>query len=367
MITSIKLLQRAQNTFCTLCLYGEYSGFGVENPETVKVLNLVSNLTHYVFLEETIMIDITSGVVVPFFDDKNDERVYSIYNDGGHYIAVPRLKRSKKGVSTARELTATDIAFNSLFSHAVENGLEKRALAEYVEDEMTTLFPEITDMRGFVAEKIIRKHKNLYNRKKRFRRKAYLNKWNYFVTITFDDKKHDEISFRKKLRRCLSNLHTRRGWKYMGVFEYAPETHRLHFHAIMYIPDGEMIGNIAELRDYSTAQGQMQITHSNTFFADSFGRNDFEKLNEQELRHGGTINYLLKYISKTGERIVYSRGIPTAICMKVKDKDIATSMEDYVTKYLLFDDVIKYERDIARYKTKQMTFIDIFCNPPKVA
>lgn len=48
-------------------------------------------------------------------------------------------------------------------------------------------------------------------------------------------------------------------------------------------------------------------------------------------------------------------------------KDIATSMEDYVTKYLLFDDVIKYERDIARYKTKQMTFIDIFCNPPKVA
>lgn len=49
MITSIKLLQRAQNTFCTLCLYGEYSGFGVENPETVKVLNLVSILTHYVF------------------------------------------------------------------------------------------------------------------------------------------------------------------------------------------------------------------------------------------------------------------------------------------------------------------------------
>lgn len=313
------------------------------------------------------MIDITTGVVVPFFDDKNDERVYSIYNDGGHYIAVPRLKRSKKGVSTARELTATDIAFNSLFSLAVENGLEKRALAEYVEDEMTTLFPEITDMSGFVAEKIIRKYKNLYNRKKRFRRKAYLNKWNYFVTITYDDKKHDEESFRKKLRRCLSNLHTRRGWKYMGVFEHAPETHRLHFHALMYIPDGEMIGNVAELRDYSTAQGQMQITHSNTFFADSFGRNDFEQLNEQELRHGGTINYLLKYISKTGERIVYSRGIPTAICMKVKDKDIATSMEDYVTKYLLFDDVINYERDIARYKTKQMTFIDIFCNPPKVA
>lgn len=313
------------------------------------------------------MIDITSGISIQFFDDKTDERLYTIYNDGGHYIAVPRLKRSKKGVSTSHELTAHEIAFNSLYACAARNGLEKQALADYVQGELSALFPDITDVGGFVAEKMLRKQKSLYARKKRFRRKAYLNVWNYFVTITYDDKKHDEESFRKKLRRCLSNLHTRRGWKYMGVFEYAPETHRLHFHAIMYIPDGEMIGAIDELKDYSTAQGQMQVTHSNSFFAESFGRNDFEMLNEQELRHGGTINYLLKYISKTGERIVYSRGIPTEICRKVKDKDIATTMLDYVTKYLLFDDVIKYERDIARYNRKQMSIIDIFCNPPKVA
>lgn len=313
------------------------------------------------------MIDITSGISVQFFDDKTDERLYTVYNDGGHYIAVPRLKRSKKGVSTSHELTAPEIAFNSLYTHAMRNGLEKQALADYVQGELSALFPDITDVGGFVAEKILRKQKSLYARKKRFRRKAFLNIWNYFVTITYDDKKHDEESFRKKLRRCLSNLHTRRGWKYMGVFEYAPETHRLHFHALMYIPDGEMIGAIDELKDYSTAQGQMQVTHSNSFFAESFGRNDFEMLNEQELRHGGTINYLLKYISKTGERIVYSRGIPTEICRKVKDNDIATTMLDYVRKYLLFDDVIKYERDVAHYSRKQMSVIDIFCNPPKVA
>lgn len=313
------------------------------------------------------MVDITSGISVQFFDDKTDERLYTVYNDGGHYIAVPRLKRSKKGVSTSHELTAPEIAFNSLYTHAMRNGLERQALADYVQGELSVLFPDITDVGGFVAEKILRKQKSLYARKKRFRRKAYLNVWNYFVTITYDDKKHDEESFRKKLRRCLSNLHTRRGWKYMGVFEYAPETHRLHFHALMYIPDGEMIGAIDELKDYSTAQGQMQVTHSNSFFAESFGRNDFEMLNEQELRHGGTINYLLKYISKTGERIVYSRGIPTEICRKVKDKDIATTMLDYVRKYLLFDDVIKYERDVAHYSRKQMSVIDIFCNPPKVA
>jgi|GEM_PF-3766432 len=107
------------------------------------------------------MIDITSGFVVPFFDDKNDERLYTIYNDGGHYVAVPRLNKSKKGVCAGRELTAADIAFNSLYSRAVENGLSKNALADYVQDEMTTLFPGIADMRGFVAEKIILKHKNL--------------------------------------------------------------------------------------------------------------------------------------------------------------------------------------------------------------
>lgn len=343
------------------------TSFSLEVTRKPRRSQSVGAQTPKIILWSETMIDITSGITVQFFDDKTDERLYTIYNDGGHYIAVPRLKRSKKGVSTSHELTAHEIAFNSLYACAARNGLEKQALADYVQGELSALFPDITDVGGFVAEKMLRKQKSLYARKKRFRRKAYLNVWNYFVTITYDDKKHDEESFRKKLRRCLSNLHTRRGWKYMGVFEYAPETHRLHFHALMYIPDGEMIGAIDELKDYSTAQGQMQVTHSNSFFAESFGRNDFEMLNEQELRHGGTINYLLKYISKTGERIVYSRGIPTEICRKVKDKDIATTMLDYVTKYLLFDDVIKYERDVARYNRKQMSIIDIFCNPPKVA
>lgn len=313
------------------------------------------------------MIDITSAVSIPFFDDQVDERLYKIYNDGGHYIAIPCLKRNKKGVSTGKELSATDLAFDSYYSAGVENGLEKQALSDYISAGMASLFPKISDVNGYVEEKLIRKKKSLHARTKRFRRKAYLNRWNYFVTITYDDKKHDEDSFRRKLRKCLSNLHTRRGWKYMGVFEHAPETHRLHFHALMYIPDGEMIGTIGEVSDYSTAQGKMQTTHLNSFFADSFGRNDFEQLNQEELRHGGTINYLLKYIGKTGERIVYSRGIPTEICRKVKDKDIATEMMDYVRKYLLFDDVINYERDVLNYCPKQMTLIDLFCNPPKVA
>ena len=63
-----------------------------------------------------------------------------------------------------------------------------------------------------------------------------MNRWNYFVTFTYDPKKHTAESFNKKLRKCLSNLHTRRGWKYMGVFEEGFENGTLHFQALLYVP-----------------------------------------------------------------------------------------------------------------------------------
>ena len=122
----------------------------------------------------------------------------------------------------------------------------------------------------------------------------------------------------------------------MGVFENAPETERLHFHALMYIPDGEMIGSIYEKKDYNKKSGKMTITRINTFFEDGFGRNDFRPVNEKEITHGNTINYLLKYISKSGE------------------------MFDYVEKVVLFDDVISWERDILNYKPKQLSMRGLF-------
>lgn len=46
---------------------------------------------------------------------------------------------------------------------------------------------------------------------------------------------------------------------------------------------------------------------------------------------------------------------------------IITAFADYVEKYVLFDDVISWETDIMRYKPKQMTIIDLICNPPLTA
>jgi len=103
----------------------------------------------------------------------------------------------------------------------------------------------------YVEEKLEKKWRSMRVRIKRFERKAHMNRWNYFVTFTYDPKKQTEESFRKKLRKSLSNLHTRRGWKYMGVFEKGGENGTLHFHALIYVLDGEMIGTLIAKNEYS--------------------------------------------------------------------------------------------------------------------
>lgn len=305
----------------------------------------------------------------PFFFDEPlaplETPYYKIYNDGGHYIATRCYRSQLKPVPHKTKREDIDILFDSLYSAAMQDGIKGNEMTAYIKSGILLLFPDYPDLDKYIAKKIERKLHNLYDRKKRFRRKANLNRWNYFVTFTYDDGKQDEFSFRKKIRKCLSNLHTRRGWRYMGVFERAPETGRLHFHGLLYIPDGELIGTITEKTDYSTAQGRMQTTHENDFFQKAFGRNDFKELNEMELKHGQTLNYLLKYIGKTGERIVYSRGIPTEIYRKLNDDEIVTEMQDFGTKYILFDDVISWERDIMQFKYKQTSIIDLLCNPPR--
>lgn len=154
----------------------------------------------------------------------------------------------------------------------------------------------------------------------------------------------------------------------MGVFEYAPETGRLHFHALLYVPAGEMIGTVTEKKDYSTAQGKMQVRHENDFFQKAFGRNDFTEISKMQLKYGKTIDYIIKYIGKTDEKIVYSRGIPTEIYMKLTGENIVTAFTDYVEKFVLFDNVVDWERDILHYnRKKQMSIIDILCNPPRYA
>lgn len=114
----------------------------------------------------------------------------------------------------------------------------------------------------------------------------------------------------------------------MGVFERAPETGRLHFHALLFVPHGEMLGTITEKEDYSLKQHKMQTTHENSFFAKRFERNDFCEVDLNGIKYGNAVDYCLKYIEKTCERLTYSRGMPTEIYKEIEQKDMVCRMHD---------------------------------------
>ncbi len=261
-----------------------------------------------------------------------------VYNDGSHFVAIQ--KTNAKAVYFRNEKTELQKLFDNIYKSFLMQGVKPKKIFKAMKEAMTDNCPELENVNDFVKENIKRQRQNYFSRMKRFERKVNLNVWNKFVTITYNPALHTELTFRKKLKRCLSNLHTRRGWNYIGVFELAPETKRLHFHAIMYIPNNEMIGTIEEKQDYSTKDHKMQVTHSNSFFLEKFGRNDFEELTEIDLKSGRTLEYLTKYISKTGEKLIYSRGIPSELNITIERSDIATSFIDYVEKFVLFDDCI---------------------------
>lgn len=283
-----------------------------------------------------------------------------VYNDGTHCVAVPYFKNeAKRKHRTARERDELQEIFDNLYVFCLTDGKTETETNEFLWDNLCPFIEDETELNGFISENIKRKELSLHARKKRFCRKANLNRWSYFVTVTYSDKKQTEDSFRKKLRKCLYNLSTRRKWRYMGVFERAPETGRLHFHALLYVPDGEMIGSLSEKQDYSTKTHSMQITHENDFFARTFGRNDFAEINATELKYGKILAYLLKYIEKSGERLTYSRGVPSEVYKEIDRYEIACEMRDFVLKYVLFDNVIDWETDVMHYTPVQMTIGDL--------
>lgn len=160
------------------------------------------------------LIPVSDNEFNPFFFGESEQPAekpyYKIYHDGGHYIAT-RCGCKCKTVPHKHSREDIDILFDSLYNAAMQDGLKGDEMTAYIKAGILLLFPDYPALDKYIADKIERKLHNLYARKKRFRRKANLNRWNYFVTFTYADDKHDEDTFRRKLRKCLSNLHTRRG------------------------------------------------------------------------------------------------------------------------------------------------------------
>ena len=271
-------------------------------------------------------------------------RETKVYFDGGHYIAIPpenfpssTRKRKKPKPPKPKQDGNTPPTPKEKFETAYSESqqLPKRERKKYIAEKLKNEFQTAEQLKGFVAQNIERKKINACKRNTRLWRKIYTQgEWHYFVTFTYDDKKHDEVSFKKKLRNTLKHAVNRNGWKYIGVWERAPETGRLHFHGIFYIP--QMIGTITEVKDYSTKSHRMQITYQNDHFLKEFGRNDFKKI-EIPLDITQSVKYLLKYIEKSGEKLVYGGKLPTYTRSDILDEDIACPYGVDDRKLLLFD------------------------------
>lgn len=110
-----------------------------------------------------------------------------------------------------------------------------------------------------------------------------------------------------------------------------------------------MIGEIIETKDYSTKTHKMQITYQNTFFLQRFGRNDFKEIEHSSLVYQA-ISYILKYIRKTGERVVYSKHLHTYFVSDILQKDVVCKIGQEDRKLLLFDDFLCIDEGVVMGK-----------------
>ena len=214
-----------------------------------------------------------------------------VYFDGSNYIAIaPRPKVQGKPKVNAKSHDEKKEIFEKLYKENIDKKKSERKAI--ISKELRDKFDSDELCRECVKKNMDRKTHNKIERKMRLIRKVNQQHWDYFVTFTYSDELHDENSFKKKLRQCLSRLSTRKGWKYIGVWERSPEKQRLHFHGLFSIP--EMIGELVEVNDWDSRAHKRRTTLQNTFFTERFGRNDFSIINEP-LQTQNAVRYIVKY------------------------------------------------------------------------
>lgn len=262
-----------------------------------------------------------------------DYKETKVYFDGSHYIGIPHTTQSwKKKMHKSAKPTETESKVKEMLNKCTDE--TKQEKKERIVNELNEKVKDIEKTKEIVNKVIEKEKRNRIVRLTRLFRKANLQQWNYFCTFTYDSSKLTEEEFRVKFLNCLRHLSTRKGWKYIGVFERSPEQKRLHFHGIFVI--AEMVGELIETKDYSTKTHGIQITHQNIFFLERFGRNDFSKI-ENANHTQKSIMYMLKYIRKTGEKVIYSKHLQTFFITDILEDDVVCTIGQEDRKILLFD------------------------------
>lgn len=264
-----------------------------------------------------------------------------VYSDGSHHIAIlpqpntQRKSEKKSKVNTVEEIELKE-KFEQAYAEAKSKGYKQKS--KEILDIVASNFENEEKAEDFVNVNMERKKRNKIERDKRLSRKLYTNEWNYFVTLTYDDKLHTEESFMKGIQDFLKHAVYRKKWKYIGVWERGNKTNRLHFHGIFYIPEGQMIGELFEKRDYDLRSHKMRTTIQNTHLNKRFGRSDFEKITHRDVLQS-SLAYMKKYITKQGGKLIVSKNVPTYYITDILEEDIACKYNDKEedTRVVLFD------------------------------
>lgn len=257
-----------------------------------------------------------------------------VYFDGSHFIGIPPEKQTwkKRKNGKTRVKNETEEQVKELYKSEIGTKKEK---TEKVIEKINEEIKDEEKAKEIVKTTLEKETRNKIVRLTRLYRKIGLQQWTHFCTFTYDGNKLTEEEFRKKLLTCLRHLSHRKNWKYIGVFERSPNLERLHFHGIFVI--AEMVGKIIETKDYSTKTHQMQIAHQNTFFLERFGRNDFKEI-INNVGVTDAVNYIMKYIRKTGEKVIYSKHLQTYFIADILNDDVVCKIGQEDRKILLFDD-----------------------------
>lgn len=280
-----------------------------------------------------------------------------VYFDGSHFIGIPLEKQLWKKRKNTKVKQKDEIQEKVKELYKKETGTKKEKTEKVIEK----INEEIKDeekAKEIVKTTLEKETRNKIVRLTRLYRKIGLQQWTHFCTFTYDSNKLNEEEFRNKLLTCLRHLSHRKGWKYIGVFERSPNIERLHFHGIFVIT--EMVGEIIETKDYSTKTHQMQIAHQNTFFLERFGRNDFKEI-INNVGVNDAVNYIMKYIRKTGEKVIYSKHLQTYFVADILDDDVVCKIGQEDRKILLFDDFkcLDFETgEVLGHPNKDKSLID---------
>ncbi len=118
----------------------------------------------------------------------------------------------------------------------------------------------------------------------------------------------------------------------------------MHFHALIFVPQNAMVGELFEKRDYDTRSKRMRLTIQNTYFNQRFGRSNIKSIGHSiKQLYNNILQYLLKYLAKWGWKFTYSRGFPSYITADIAEDDVVTEMGLWSQKLLLLDNATLYD------------------------